>query len=200
MISLIVGLGNPGPGYADTRHNAGFWCIDRLAENLRVTFRYESKLRAESCKAAIAGHSCWLLKPMNYMNNSGQVTGAFARYHGIDPSRLLVLHDELDLEVGTVRLKIGGGAGGHNGLKDLIAHLGGGDFARLRFGIAHPGDRKEVIDYVLKSPSRDDRQAIDLAIDRALAQIDAIVGGQTDSAMNSLNARAKAPLRGKETD
>jgi PTH1 family peptidyl-tRNA hydrolase len=187
-IELIVGLGNPGSGYADTRHNAGFWCLDRLAALQGASFRAEAKCRAASARTTIAGHSCWLLKPMNYMNNSGQVAGAFARYHGIDPAAILVAHDELDLEVGVVRLKIGGGAGGHNGLKDLMAHLGG-DFMRLRFGIAHPGDRREVIDYVLHSPSRDDRIAIDIAIDRALEQLGSIVAGRAEEAMNVLNAR-----------
>ncbi|MCC6202067.1 MAG: aminoacyl-tRNA hydrolase [Gammaproteobacteria bacterium] len=185
---LIVGLGNPGPGYAETRHNAGFWFLDRLAAVQQVTFRTEAKFRADSARTNIDGHPCWLLKPMNYMNNSGQVAGAFARYHGIAPGNVLVAHDELDLEVGVVRLKIGGGAGGHNGLKDLIAQLGG-DFLRLRFGIAHPGDRRDVIDYVLRAPSRDDRISIDAAIDRALDQIGSIVSGRAENAMNALNAR-----------
>lgn len=191
VIELIVGLGNPGSGYANTRHNAGFWYVDRLAAAHGAGFRADAKFKAASARSTIAGHSCWLLKPMNYMNNSGQVVAAFSRYHGIDPAAILVAHDELDLEVGIVRLKIGGGAGGHNGLKDLIAHLGG-DFMRLRFGIAHPGDRREVIDYVLRDPSRDDRISIDGAIDRALEQLDPIVTGRAEDAMNTLNARRNA--------
>lgn len=191
VIELIVGLGNPGSGYANTRHNAGFWCVDRLAATHGAGFRADAKCKAASARSTIAGRSCWLLKPMNYMNNSGQVVAAFSRYHGIDPAAILVAHDELDLDVGVVRLKIGGGAGGHNGLKDLIAHLGG-DFMRLRFGIAHPGDRREVIDYVLRDPSRDDRIAIDGAILRALEQLDPIVTGRAEDAMNVLNARRSA--------
>jgi len=154
-IRMIVGLGNPGPDYDETRHNAGFWLVDLLARQHGGTFRSERKFNAEAASSRIDGADVLLLKPQTFMNRSGQAVQAACAYLKIPVEEVLVAHDDLDLQPGDARLKLGGGHGGHNGLRDLIAHLGAG-FWRLRLGIGHPGNRAEVIDYVLKRPSRED--------------------------------------------
>lgn len=188
-IALIVGLGNPGPNYEATRHNAGFWFVDRLAQRCGENFRPESKFHGTACRIKTSTFSCWLLKPTTFMNRSGQAINALARFYKISPEQILVVHDELDLPTGVARLKKGGGHGGHNGLRDTIAHLGNKNFMRLRLGIDHPGNSKAVVDYVLKSPSRADQEAIDMAIDNSLQVINDICTGQFDRAMNTLHSQ-----------
>jgi len=187
-IDLIVGLGNPGSQYARTRHNVGFWLLDQLAAS-GADLRVESKFQAEVGTLKFGGRRVALLKPTTYMNLSGQAVGAYARYYKIQPAAILVVHDELDLAPGTVRLKRGGGHGGHNGLRDITAQIGA-EFLRLRLGIGHPGSADKVVEYVLGNPPTDDRLAIEDAISRGLAVLPEIVAGQTDKIMNQLNRRA----------
>ena len=186
-IDLIVGLGNPGSQYARTRHNVGFWLLDRLAET-GADLRTEPKFQAELGHLRIGGRRVALLKPTTFMNLSGQAVGAYARYYKIQPAAILVVHDELDLAPGTVRLKRDGGHGGHNGLRDIAAQIGTG-FLRLRLGIGHPGSADKVVEYVLGNPPTDDRLAIEDAIGRGLDVLPEIVAGQTDKIMNQLNRR-----------
>ncbi|MGH7057432.1 MAG: aminoacyl-tRNA hydrolase [Acetobacteraceae bacterium] len=187
-LTLIVGLGNPGPTYARTRHNAGFDFLDELARRAGVSPRPGARHHGELARASIAGAQVWLLKPMTYMNLSGQSVGSVADFYRIPPQSILVAHDELDFPPGVVRLKEGGGAGGHNGLRDLINRLGEG-FWRLRIGIGHPGDRDAVLDYVLGRPPAAEAGAIHEAV---LAAADAVPVMFTDGAqkaMNRLHAR-----------
>ena len=190
-IDLIVGLGNPGSQYERTRHNVGFWLLDRLADQTRTTLREESRFSAETGSASLAGQRVVLLKPTTYMNLSGQAVGAYTRYFKIQPANVLVVHDELDLAPGIVRLKRGGGHGGHNGLRDITAQIGG-DFLRLRIGIGHPGSADQVVDYVLGNPPAAEREAIEDAVGRGLKVLPAIVEGQEANIMNQLNRRDAA--------
>ena len=187
-VSCIVGLGNPGDRYAATRHNAGFWLVDELARRHGGQLRAETKFHAEACRIVLDGAECWLLKPMTYMNRSGQAVSAFARFYKLTPAELLIAHDELDLPPGVAKLKRGGGHGGHNGLRDIASALGGTDFARLRIGIGHPGHRDAVVDYVLHPPSRDDAEAMRAAIDRAADCLPELLRGDLQRAMNRLHA------------
>ncbi|THF61231.1 aminoacyl-tRNA hydrolase [Pseudothauera rhizosphaerae] len=188
---LVVGLGNPGSEYTQTRHNAGFWFCERLADQLGTRFAHESRFHGLVANAREAG--VWLLMPQTFMNRSGQAIGALARFYRIQPAEILVVHDELDIPPGQLRLKFGGGLGGHNGLKDTSAHLGTNDYWRLRIGIGHPGDRNEVVNFVLK-PARCEEQAlIDEAIDRALLAWPKIAAGDWNTATQRLNARPAAP-------
>jgi PTH1 family peptidyl-tRNA hydrolase len=159
-IQLVAGLGNPGKEYAQTRHNAGFWLVDELARRHGGSWRREPRFDAELSRVRVAGTELWLVKPQAYMNRSGGVTAAVANFYKIPAASVLVVHDELDLLPGVVRLKQGGGSGGHNGLKDLIAHLGE-DFWRLRLGIGHPGSRDLVTDFVLGRASAAEQQLLD---------------------------------------
>ncbi|ATE58601.1 aminoacyl-tRNA hydrolase [Thauera sinica] len=188
---LVVGLGNPGAEYAETRHNAGFWFCERLADRLGARFSFESRFHGLAANAREAG--VWLLMPQTYMNRSGQAIGALARFYRIEPSEILVVHDELDIPPGQLRLKFGGGLGGHNGLKDTSAHLGTHDYWRLRIGIGHPGDRNEVVHFVLKPPRREEQALIDEAIDKALAVWPQLARGELNAAATRLNARPTAP-------
>jgi len=183
---LIVGLGNPGADYSETRHNAGFWFCERLAARDGAVFRSESRFHGQVAKGA---HGAWLLMPDTFMNRSGQSVGALARFYRISPAEILVVHDELDLPPGQARLKFGGGLGGHNGLKDISAHCGTHDYWRLRLGIGHPGDRNAVVGFVLKRPSRDEQALIDDAIDRALSAWADVERGAFDAATQKINAR-----------
>lgn len=185
---MIVGLGNPGAEYERTRHNAGFWLVEAVAAQQRKTFKSESKFNAQSCQVNLNGQAVWLLKPQSFMNRSGLCVAAFAKYYKLDIGGILVAHDELDLEPGVVRLKRGGGHGGHNGLRDVVAHIGG-DFARLRVGIGHPGSADQVVDYVLHAPGANDFEAITAAITRVLAEMPRIVSGEIDQVMNVLNRK-----------
>ncbi|WP_316367857.1 aminoacyl-tRNA hydrolase [Candidatus Thiodiazotropha sp. CDECU1] len=186
-IKLIVGLGNPRPEHEETRHNAGFWFVDRLAQQLHQPFRNESRHHGLVCKSIIAGEEIRLLKPKTYMNRSGQAVSSLANYFRIAPDEILVVHDELDLEPGQVRLKTGGGHAGHNGLRDIMSALGSRDFHRLRIGIDHPNDRNLVVNYVLGRPSKSDREAIDSAIEEAIDCLDEIVKGELQKVMNRLH-------------
>ena len=188
MIRLLVGLGNPGPSYAATRHNVGFWWVDELARRHGGHLSPDQKLSANVVRLSLRGEPRWLLQPTTFMNRSGQAVGALARYYNIAPEQVLVVHDELDLPPGRARLKRGGGHGGHNGLRDIIAHLGSRDFLRLRLGIGHPGSAKEVTDYVLGRPSVSDHDAIETAMDVSLGVLDQVLDGDLQKGMNHLHS------------
>jgi PTH1 family peptidyl-tRNA hydrolase len=190
-LTLIVGLGNPGPTYARTRHNAGFELADELARRAGASFRHEARHQGELARASIAGAEVWLLKPMTYMNLSGQAVRSVAGFYRIAPQSILVAHDELDFPPGVVRLKEGGGAGGHNGLRDLIAHLGD-PFWRLRIGIGHPGDRGAVLDYVLGRPPAAEAELIHETVLAAADAVPMMLTEGTQKAMNRLHARGGA--------
>ena len=191
-LRLIVGLGNPGADYSRTRHNAGFWFLDALAETLGARFGVDGKLLAETAKADIGGQPVWLLKPTTFMNRSGQSVSSALRYYKIEPDECLVAHDELDLPPGAARLKFDGGHGGQNGLRDIIAALGHGKFHRLRLGIGHPGDKHEVTNWVLGRPGRDDESAIRDAVARSLQVLPQAVSGDLNGAMKLLHTPAGA--------
>ena len=191
-LRMVVGLGNPGPDYARTRHNAGFWFIEELASRHGGSFRAEPRFNAELARARIGGQEIWLLKPMDYMNNSGQVTAAVAGFYKLPTESLLVAHDELDLPVGALRLKQGGGAGGHNGLKDLIACCGDG-FWRLRIGIGHPGSRELVTPFVLNRASSAEQALIDEAVLDAADCVPRLLADGAPKTMQALHTRGKAP-------
>ncbi|HEY9036929.1 MAG TPA: aminoacyl-tRNA hydrolase [Pseudomonadales bacterium] len=191
-IALLVGLGNPGPRYTDTRHNAGAWLVERFAAAHGVTLNPDSKCQGRTARLTVQGQDLRLLIPDNYMNLSGQSVGAAARFYRIDPESILVAHDELDLAPGTARLKLGGGPGGHNGLKDIIAALANQrDFYRLRIGIGHPGNAREVSDFVLGKPPQSERDSIDAAIGHALTVLPDIVAGNINAAMKTLHTQPK---------
>ncbi len=186
---LIAGLGNPGPQYEHTRHNVGFWWLDQLADDLNATFSVDSKYHGQLAQCQYSGHKLFLLKPLVFMNRSGQSVAALANFYKIPSSNILVIHDELDLPAGTTRLKSGGGHGGHNGLRDIIARTGGKDFLRCRIGIDHPGDSRQVSDYVLSKPSQPDRQLIRSAIDDSLRVLPEVLSGDLEKAMNWLHSQ-----------
>ncbi|MDQ3617915.1 MAG: aminoacyl-tRNA hydrolase [Pseudomonadota bacterium] len=186
-LRLIVGLGNPGPEHARTRHNAGFWFVDALADKLGARFGLESKLFGETAKVEIAGQSVWLLKPATFMNLSGKSVTTALRYWKIEPGQALLAHDELDLTPGTARLKFDGGHGGQNGLRDTIRLLGAGQFHRLRVGIGHPGHKDGVTPWVLGRPGTDDEIMIRRAIDDAIDVMPLAVAGDFNEAMKRLH-------------
>ncbi|MDD2668927.1 MULTISPECIES: aminoacyl-tRNA hydrolase [Zoogloea] len=188
---LVVGLGNPGAEYAETRHNAGFWFCERLARELGASFTKEARFHGQAANARTEG--VWLLMPQTFMNRSGQSVAALARFYRIAPAEILVVHDELDIPPGQLRVKFGGGLGGHNGLKDITAHLGTQDFWRLRIGIGHPGDRNEVANFVLKPPRREESDLIDESIDRALLAWPLFAKADWNAATQRLNARPAVP-------
>jgi PTH1 family peptidyl-tRNA hydrolase len=193
MIKLLVGLGNPGSEYEATRHNAGFWWIDAAAQQLGA------RLAAERAYFGLVGRinrpagPVWLLQPQTYMNLSGKSVAALARFFKITPQEILVVHDELDLLPGQMKLKQGGGHAGHNGLRDIHAQLGSADYWRLRLGIGHPGVKAEVADYVLRKPPADQREAIERAIDESLKHLDAMLSGQMQQAVMKLHAKPERP-------
>jgi len=190
-IRLIAGLGNPGSSYAETRHNAGFRFIERLISRVGGSLKKESKFSGEVAKVEIAGNEIWLLMPDTFMNNSGDAVAALSRFYKIDPQEILVVHDELDLPPGTVRLKVGGGHGGHNGLRDIVPKIGSSDFVRLRIGIGHPGSASQVASYVLKKAPQAEQELTDEAIDRAVRHIDDIVAGDHERVMNDLHTHTR---------
>ena len=192
-LKLVVGLGNPGPDYSETRHNAGFWFCERLARELGASFTRESRYHGWVANARDA--NVWLLMPQTFMNRSGQSVQALAHFYRIEPAEMLVVHDELDIPPGQLRLKFGGGLGGHNGLKDITAHLGTQDYWRLRIGIGHPGDRNEVINYVLKPPRKEEASEIDAAIDRALLAWPQLSKADYNAAMQKINAKPALPKK-----
>ena len=185
---LIVGLGNPGAEYTETRHNAGFWFCERLAQTLGVRLKHESRFHG------LVGRSgnTWLLLPQTFMNRSGQAVLALAHFYRILPNEILVVHDELDIPPGQMRLKFGGGLGGHNGLKDISARLSTQDYWRLRVGIGHPGDRNQVVNFVLNRAGREEQALIDDALERALAAWPKLAGGEWEAATRVLNAKPAA--------
>jgi PTH1 family peptidyl-tRNA hydrolase len=191
-LKLIVGLGNPGTEYARTRHNAGFWFVDELAARHGALFRSEPRHRGELARARIAGHELWLLKPMSYMNHSGDALRSVASFYKVPLEAILVAYDELDFPAGVVRLRQGGGAAGHNGMRDVIAHMGDG-FWRLRIGIGHPGDRSQVLDYVLGRPDAADAQLIREALAAAADAVPVLLQDGAQIAMNRLHGRDPAP-------
>lgn len=186
---LIVGLGNPGKEYEATRHNAGFFFVDALAEQWQCHFSLESKFFGYLAKAKINGEDVWLLKPNTFMNRSGMSVAAVCNFYKIPAKAVLAVHDELDITPGEARLKIGGGAGGHNGLKDMAKALGTQDFMRLRLGIGHPGQAALVANYVLHAPSKDERNQLDDAIVRSLHIMDQLMADKMSLAMNQLHTR-----------
>ena len=190
-IKLIVGLGNPGPKYTETRHNAGFWFVEALADQCRTRFLPEKKFHGEAARVTMGGRDIWLLKPMTFMNRSGLAVVSLAAFFKIAPQSILVVHDEIDLRPGIARLKSGGGHGGHNGLRDIVAHLGTKEFQRLRIGVGHPGSKRLVVDYVLKRADAQDQQAIETAIDDALRVMPKIAAGEWEKAMHQLHTQSQ---------
>ena len=188
-IHLIVGLGNPGPEYEHTRHNAGAWFVLDLAHKTHSTLRFETIFQGLHCVARKAGHEFHLLIPATFMNLSGQSVKAVATFYKIKPEKILVVHDELDLVAGDVRLKFDGGHGGHNGLRDIIAHLGTNQFHRLRVGIGHPGKSHDVTNYVLKQPGKSERAEIDMALDKATQALPHLLEGEFQKAMQDLHSK-----------
>lgn len=187
-VQLLVGLGNPGSRYEQTRHNAGFWLLDALAARTGGHFTEARRLFGETARVSLGGCDCRLLKPTTFMNRSGQAVAALARFYRIPPEAILVVHDEIDLPPGTVRLKRGGGHGGHNGLRDIIGRLGSREFLRLRLGVGHPGYKDQVVDYVLHRPPVEEQTAIESAMDEALAVLPLVVAGELEQAMHRLHS------------
>ena len=191
-LRLVAGLGNPGREYAATRHNAGFWWVDQLAAELGGQWSNEARFFGQVAKVRGPAGELWLLKPDTFMNRSGQAVGALARFFKVAPAEVLVVHDELDLPPGTARLKLGGGHGGHNGLKDIDAQLGK-EYWRLRLGIGHPGDRDKVTGFVLARPSCAEEDGIELAMRRALDVWPDIARGDFEKAMMQLHTHKETP-------
>ena len=189
-IKVIVGLGNPGSEYSRTRHNAGFWFIDELAEKHQARWGLDKKLQAETTKIRIGGESVYLLKPMTFMNHSGRSVSAALNYWKLEPEQCLIAHDELDLIPGVARLKFDGGHGGQNGLRDTMAQLGHGKFHRLRVGIGHPGHKDQVTPWVLGRPGIDDTKLIEQAIAAAMEVIPLVIEGRHNDAMKQLHTPA----------
>jgi len=193
MIRLFVGLGNPGAEYEATRHNAGFWWLDALGDKLGARLVPERAYQALAARVNRGDGPVWLLKPMTFMNRSGYSVATLARFFKIEPQEILVVHDELDLLPGQAKLKFGGSAAGHNGLKDIHGMLGTLDFWRLRLGIGHPGVKSEVVNYVLKRPSPDHREAIEKAIEQSLQASDLLMAGEMDKALARVHAQPPRP-------
>jgi PTH1 family peptidyl-tRNA hydrolase len=188
QLSIIVGLGNPEDKYARTLHNAGFWFVDAVARKYGGQFRYEKKFDAECCRVNIQGEEVWLVKPQSYMNLSGGPVRGVMDYYRLKPGGLLVAHDEIDLPPGTVRLKKGGGHGGHNGIRDVIKHCGA-DFMRLRLGVGHPGEKTRVTGYVLKRGSTDVERALENNIDDAIAVLPLLIDDGLNAATKALHTK-----------
>ena len=193
MIKLFVGLGNPGPEYEATRHNAGFWWVDALARELKVHLVHDRGYHGLVARANVHGQTVWLLEPQTFMNLSGKSVAALARFYKIAPEEILVVHDELDVVPGQAKLKLGGSHAGHNGLRDIHAQLGSPDYWRLRLGIGHPGVKAEVVDYVLRKPKPEAREAIEQTIEKTLTVLDLIVAGEMERATMKLNAKPPRP-------
>jgi peptidyl-tRNA hydrolase, PTH1 family len=193
MIRLLAGLGNPGPEYQATRHNAGFWFVDEAARKLGATLVPERGYAGLAARVSRPAGPLWLLEPMTFMNLSGKSVAALARFFKIAPDEILVAHDELDLMPGQARLKLGGSAAGHNGLKDIEAQLGSAGFWRLRLGIGHPGVKAEVVDYVLRKPRAEERDAIEKAIELSIAALELMIAGDMERAMMKIHAKPPRP-------
>ena len=193
MIRLLVGLGNPGSEYEATRHNAGFWWIDAAAARLKTSLVPDRSYFGLVARVNGPDGPVWLLEPMTYMNLSGKSVGALARFFKVAPAEILVVHDELDLLPGQVKLKQGGSAAGHNGLKDIHAQLGSADFWRLRLGIGHPGVKAEVANYVLRKPPASEREAIEQSIEQSLQALELLLAGHMERAMMQIHAKPPRP-------
>jgi PTH1 family peptidyl-tRNA hydrolase len=191
-IQLVAGLGNPGARYERTRHNAGFWLVEALARQHEGLLRPEAYFQGDLGRITLGGQTLWLFKPMTFMNRCGSAIIRLAAFYKIPFSALLVVHDELDLPPGTVRLKRAGGHGGHNGLRDIIAQSGTGDFPRLRLGIGHPGNSREVVDYVLRPAPEQEQRLIEQAVADAVREFPRLVGGEWEKVMQSLHSRPAA--------
>lgn len=188
-IKLIVGLRNPGAAYERTRHNAGEWFLSALSRHHHLIFKPDKKYAGEVAQWEVDNQRCYLLLPNTFMNHSGQAVRAICDFYHFHPREILVAHDELDLAPGDIRLKSGGGHGGHNGLRDIISHLGSTEFPRLRIGIGHPGHKDKVLDYVLGKPREEDKQCILTAIERAVLVMPSVIQGRLDLAMNRLHTK-----------
>ena len=188
-IKLIVGLGNPTAEYEHTRHNAGFWFLDELAWQWKAAFKNEKKFFGDVARVARPEGDVWLLKPDTYMNLSGKAVQALANFYKIQPEEILVVHDELDIDCGAIRFKLGGGNGGHNGVKDIQAKLGTPQFYRLRLGIGHPGEKHLVVGFVLNKPSAAERELIDRAIAKSLRAMDDVMAGRQEDAVRYLHSK-----------
>lgn len=193
MIRLFVGLGNPGPEYEATRHNAGFWWIDDAARKLGASLSFDRSYHGLVARVNRPDGPVWLLQPQTYMNLSGKSVAALARFFKIQPSEILVVHDELDLPPGQTKIKLGGGHAGHNGLKDIHAQLGSPDYWRLRLGIGHPGVKAEVPNYVLRKPPAAEREAIEDSISRTLPALDDMLAGNMDGVQRTIHAKPPRP-------
>ncbi len=199
MIQLFVGLGNPGPEYEDTRHNVGFWWVEALARELKAQWVDERSYFGRVARTQIKGQTLWLLEPQTFMNLSGKSVGALARFFKIEPARILVVHDELDLPPGEAKLKFSGGHAGHNGLRDIHAQLGTADYWRLRLGIGHPGHKDEVSGWVLRKPPAEQREQIEACVSRTLAAWPDLLAGDTTRATQKIHTskppRPKPPRK-----
>ena len=195
MIKLFVGLGNPGPEYEATRHNAGFWWIDALSRELKAPLSLDKNYHGQVARTTINGQTVWLLKPLTFMNLSGKSVAALARFFKVAHEEVLVAHDELDIVPGQVKLKFGGSHAGHNGLRDIHAQLGSADYWRLRLGVGHPGVKAEVINWVLKKPTAEHRQAINECIERSMTAVPDLLKGEMDKA--TMLIHTSAPPRPK---
>ena len=204
MIKLLVGLGNPGPEYEDTRHNAGFWFIDAVAHALKVSLQPERSYHGLAARMSIGGQNVWLLEPQTFMNVSGKSVASLARFFKIQPDEILVAHDEMDIAPGEVKLKKGGSHAGHNGLRDIHAQLGSADYWRLRIGVGHPGHKAEVVSWVLKKPAPEHWQAMHTAIERAVSALPLLLAGDMDKAMVKIHTskppRPKPPRPAPPSD
>ena len=189
VLKVIAGLGNPGQQYSKTRHNAGFWFLEGLAAQAGVTWVFESRFEGRVAALSIAGGRVFLLQPQTYMNHSGRALGKLVRYYKVYPEEILVVHDELDFGPGLIKLKKAGGHAGHNGLRDIIAHLGSRDFYRMRVGIGRPEGMKKVSDYVLSEPSAQDKQAILTGFEDYFACLEQLVSGDIEQVMNRLHSK-----------
>ncbi|MEE9331841.1 MAG: aminoacyl-tRNA hydrolase [Methylophilaceae bacterium] len=196
-IKLFAGLGNPGDKYTATRHNAGFWWVDLIAEQTNSTLTMDAKMFGTTGKLS-PNNDKWLLKPTTFMNASGKAVAAIANYYKIKPEEILVIHDELDLPAGQSKLKFGGGHGGHNGLRDIHAALGTPDYWRLRIGIDHPGDRNQVVNYVLKAPTKDEQTAIDDSVYDSSKIVDLLIKGEFEEAMLTLHTKKQLETKPKD--
>jgi peptidyl-tRNA hydrolase, PTH1 family len=197
-IRLIVGLGNPGPKYEKTRHNAGFRWVDAIADRKRATWAREAKFSGWVARVEEGGRDFWLLKPGTYMNESGRSVSPFLRFYRIEPAELLVVHDELDIPPGSVKLKRGGGTGGHNGLEDIVAALDTKDFWRLRIGIGHPGHKDLVADYVLDKARKTEQELIDPAFERSLEIFPRLATGRIQDALTWLHTSPEAEAKRRD--
>lgn len=190
-LKLIAGLGNPGAEHSSTRHNAGFWFVDTLAGNRSLTFSYNKKFSAELCRYRHGTTDCWICKPQTFMNESGTTIQALLNFYKISIDRVLVVHDEIDLDVGTIRFKSGGGHGGNNGVRDIIQKTGEKNFHRLRIGVGHPGNPDKVVSYVLSKPDTADRDSIIKAISAVLEEDRLLFAGEMQALMNNFNQKQK---------